>query len=135
MVHPAVILDWDDGIPLDESQVEGEVRQAFELGLLRAGVKVVDDYSGPVLFCSMNIMWVEDDDYRGGGFLVYSTEVKLSVLVYPALYPPGGQLTAAVTWDTGKVGLASPRNLGPEDEGQYCAETFEREWRLANQGN
>lgn len=127
LVAPEVDVTWHEAITeVSRAQFEVSLRDAFELGLLRAGLKLSSDDLDHVVLCSIRLLSNE-------GLVAFSFEVKLSEIVSDS---QTSDRYLGETWSRGAVGTVGEENLSEHAKtmGTDCAEWFEAEWRRANQG-
>ncbi|MCH7532960.1 MAG: hypothetical protein IIB36_14550 [Gemmatimonadetes bacterium] len=127
-VDPKLLVTWDAQITANggrESQYTMNVMDAFELGLLRAGVTVSGD--GRFLRCSVQLQYREIS--TSSSIVAYSVSTNLHELIGAP-----EQMQWAITWDVNALGTVGIDELDGASVGRWCAETFELDWRRANQG-
>jgi hypothetical protein len=131
-----VYVDWDDDIEgKSEAQFTRELETAFELGLLRTGIKLIDPVEAvDYVYCSVNLLASLD-----GLTISYSSQTEYREFVVPIgaaiLFDVGaleGNVQIASTWDASLVGSVGVNNLSGTALGEWCAEAFELDWRRAN---
>jgi hypothetical protein len=140
----AVTVTWDNQISSSEQRFTQEAERAIELGLLRTGI-TLDEDAGSYLSCSINLLAVNN-----GNTVIYSHDVSFREPVMPwnsaayLLMNPNAVDQAempdileanyqfADVWGTSSVGTVGINNLSGTSFGEWCAETFELEWRRAN---
>jgi len=129
-VNHLVSIGWDSDITgKTEEQYRQELETAFELGLLRAGVRVTDE-PGPSLWCSSNV-----NGSRNGVTVAAGVRVEYREGVVPWAGPGVASFDdfrMATTWDTSLVLLVGINNLEGTSDGEWCAEQFELAWLRAN---
>ena len=132
---------WDDRITgISQDQFRTEIWNNFELGILRGGLKVVDE---PIfrLNCKVWLMVGGHD----GELVVFRREVALEklVLLLDLALEKRGTMTAmdmvddsfsADVWKSGETGQVGMNylNVAASQIGASCAEDFELAWRRAN---
>jgi hypothetical protein len=133
MSHLASVT-WDDLIEgKSEAQYTQELETAFELGLLRTGIKLDTDPQLGYLYCMVNLI-ADGDNIT----FAQSITVEYREEVVPAGVGLSGTATfdehwqMATTWRTSFVYIVERNRLSGTDDGETCAEAFELEWRRAN---
>ena len=115
-----VYVSWDDRITsITESQFTDQVRQRFELGLLRAGVKLDADAPN-FLNCELTLVAPSDV-----GVVGIARTIQFQEMVGP-------ELAWVITWEHLWVAIVGKNNLEGESYGESCAEAFEADWLRAN---
>ena len=129
----SVLVTWDDRIEgKSEAQYRQELETAFELGLLRTGIKL-DDESLSYLFCSVRFLPTTE-----GLTISLALTVEYNEGVVPLEVALSGTATVdehwqvATTWSADDVGTVGADRLSGTPHGERCAEHFELAWRRAN---
>ena len=132
-VDVRVFIDWDDDIQHSEEQYTQQVESAFELGILRSGLK--NESEAPnFLNCTINLLAANDAGTR----ISYARTVSFEEMVVPWRKLENGRVASfedvlwADTWSSATVGTVGSDNLNGAGHGQSCAEDFELAWRRAN---
>lgn len=111
-----------------QTGIQLSLQETFELGLLRAGLRVSSDEYDHVLVCNFRLLRRPPT-----GLVVFSLEVSLIEAVLDFDTSDG---YIAQTWSVGSIGSVGEENLADtaKEYRTQCAEWFEADWRRANQG-
>ena len=121
-VYPRVGVGWDDRITLKtESQYRRQAEDAFDLGLLRAGLRL-DPESFKVLTCKVALLSSE-------GRVAYAWLLEFQE---PVTRVGVQEISYGTTWSLHGVASSGVSNLDGARLGETCAEQFELAWRRAN---
>ena len=126
-----ISVTWDSGITgTTEEQYRQELETGFELGLLRAGVRLTDEALS-FLACSSSV--------RTAGTSGAMVAASLLVSYREGVVPWAGAGVAsfddwqiATTWSANAVVTMGINNLEGTSDGEWCAEQFELAWLRAN---
>ena len=118
-------ITWSDLITgVSEESFTQAVESAFELGLLRTGMTVQEGVQRNYLEC--NIQFLAHPRDRGN-IVSYVRKVQ-----YWERGEYAGRLGFGITWHQQSLGISGIDNLSGTRMGEWCAETFELDWRRAN---
>ena len=125
-----VSVQWNALVTrVSEESFTQEAERALELGLLRSGIPLSGtDFGadGQYLECDGHIFSHPDDN---GRIVSHTYQAKYWERVRPIV---GGGSQYAITWSRSGLASLGVNNLSGTDLGEWCAETFELEWRRAN---
>jgi hypothetical protein len=118
---------WDMAVTMRggtiRSDFEQDVRDAFELGMTRTGVRL--DGAAPArVDCAVSLRYVESDEPT----VIVSRTVRL---LKPEA-PEEGLGRWVVGWSRGSTWEVRRDALAGSEVGRGCAAAFERDWRRAN---
>ena len=135
-VDPQVIVTWSDIITLkSETQFTQEVETAFELGILRAGLKTGKPPEGDPprpLGCTLDVRPVNQNTLF---VLARVSLYEMVVLWEEAELATRGFRGAgflAQSWWEQATNVLPITDLNGTEDGQWCAEQFELAWLRAN---
>ena len=136
-IEDQVFVGWHELMPswVSEAQYKVEAQAAFELGILRAGLKIGKPPEGDPprsLGCTLDVRPVNQTT------LSVLSRVSLYEMVVPweeaELATRGFREVGflAQSWWEQATSVLPITDLNGTEDGQWCAETFELAWRRAN---
>jgi hypothetical protein len=122
-VAALVLVTWGaQNSPITGTQYENQLRDAFELGLLRAGLRLeATGVPDGVILCTVVAV--------GSPTIGYAVSVEFKE---PVFDEDTFERRIATTWSYMQAMAGGQQSIDGGEEGTWCAEQFEIEWRKAN---
>tara|TARA_B100000686_G_scaffold73849_1_gene79619 strand:- start:889 stop:1431 length:543 start_codon:yes stop_codon:yes gene_type:complete len=145
-IYPIVSLTISETVPQEQvANYEREIEDAFELGLLRAGIELIGlnetdpERIGPVVLgCSAVVLLAAGIPGARDVYMIVTEEVKLQEtghLLSSSRYMPESlpDPWLVTTWKIGPSLRYQPlRDFTGSEIGRFCAEQFVNDWRRGN---
>jgi len=129
-INNVVVVIWDDDIEGNsEAQFTQEIENAFELGLLRTGIRLTPGY-GPKLQCLVHTMQIPNDPRIAYSIGVSYHEVMVDWGSARRSRESGDPIDAGdsqivATWSESTVGYMGKDVFSGTPLGEWCIEGFE----------